>query len=100
MPAPPGPVLPPGRVLPANHRFRSYYGKGGLPSRPHTREPGPEQAVSGLEPWPSLLAGEDGELLAEGEVLKQKVVPRPHSVTQDRTEEEKEGGQGWTSVRI
>jgi len=24
MPAPPAPVLPPGRVLPANHRFRSY----------------------------------------------------------------------------
>ncbi len=52
-----------------------------------------QEAVSGLEPWPSLLAGEDGELLAEGEVLKQKVVPRPHSVTQDGTEEEKGGGQ-------
>ena len=31
--------------------------------------------------------------------LKQKVVPRPHSVTQDGTEEEKEGGQGWTSLK-
>jgi hypothetical protein len=38
-------------------------------------------------------------LLAEGKVLKQNVTPRPHSVTQDGTEEEKKGGQGGTSVR-
>jgi hypothetical protein len=45
------------------------------------------------------LAGKHGDLLAEGEVLKQKVVPRPHSVTQDGTAEENEGGQGWTSLK-
>ena len=59
-----------------------------------------QNIVRRLDPWPSLLMRKDGELLAEVDVLKQKVVPRPHSVMQDGTEEEKEGGQGWTSVRI
>jgi hypothetical protein len=37
--------------------------------------------ASGVQGLGVLVTGEDGELLAEGEVLKQKVLPRPHSVT-------------------
>jgi hypothetical protein len=34
----------------------------------------------------------DGELLGEGDVLKQKVVPRAQSAAHERADEEKKGG--------
>jgi len=95
-PAPPTPVVSPGLVLPANHCLRLHEDQGAPPTRPAAGEPGPEQAVSGLEPWPSLLAGEDGELLAEGEVLKEEMVTGAKSVAQERAEEKEIADQGRT----
>jgi hypothetical protein len=53
---------------------------------------GRQNIIRRLDPWPSLLMRKDGELLGEGDVLKQKVVPRAQSAAHERADEEKKGG--------
>jgi hypothetical protein len=42
------------------------------------------------------LATEDGQLLPEGEILKEEMVPGAKTVAQERAEENEIGYQGWT----
>jgi hypothetical protein len=50
-----------------------------------------QNIIRRLDPWPSLLMRKDGELLGEGGVLRQKVVPRPQSAAHERADEKKGG---------
>ncbi len=97
--APPGPVLSPGFALPPDYGVRLHDDQGPPPIRPEAREPGPEQTVSRPQPRPARLAGEDGELLAKGDVLKHETLPRTQGAAQEGAEEEEICDQGRTSLR-
>ncbi len=49
--------------------------QGLLPPRPDAAEREPEEPIGGSHPRARSLGREDGKLLAEGEVLDQKVRP-------------------------
>ena len=52
--------------MPADDRVRLDEDQGGTPGGPEAGEPGPEEAVRGVKPGSTRLAGEDSELLAKG----------------------------------
>ena len=63
-----------------------------LPPRPEATERDPEDAIGRPHPRSRSLGREDGELLAEGEVLDQKVRPR-RSETSEPTQDESDSGE-------
>ena len=95
-PAPPTPVPSPGCPLPADYSLRLHEDEGAPPTRPAAGEPRPEQAISCPQPRPARLATEDGQLLPEGEVLKEEMVTGAKSVAQERAEEKEIADQGRT----
>jgi hypothetical protein len=62
--------------VPLNHGLWLDEEKHIGPSGPHPAQGDPEQAVSGRDPPTPTAAGEDSELLPQGEVLDQKVGTR------------------------
>jgi len=72
----PRPILPKARSAPARHRVGPDDDQRLLPPRPEVTEREPEEPISRPHPRSRPLGREDGELLAEGEVLDQKVGPR------------------------
>jgi hypothetical protein len=54
-------------------------------------------ALASSSRWasPGALAGKDGELLAEGEILKEKIVAAAWGVVQERAEQKEIGNEGW-----
>src|SRR2546422_2851704 len=68
----PGPEGTKAQPVPTNHRLRAYDVQRLAPPYPPLREPHPEDASEGTEPWSLRAAAEQGELLSEREVLERK----------------------------
>ena len=60
-------------------------------------EPGPEEAVSGLDSGSVRRTGEDEKLVAEGEVLQHEFTPDAQDITRCGAEEQEIGDQGRAS---
>ncbi len=84
--------------MPADDRLRLDENHRRLPARPEPREERPEQAVSGFQPGSTRLAGKDGELLSEGNILQDEVSLRSKGDGQGRAEEQKVCDQWQASV--
>jgi hypothetical protein len=62
--------------VPAHERVGPDNDQDLLPLRPQAAQRDPEESIGRPHPRPRSLGREDGELLAEGQILDQKVGPR------------------------
>jgi hypothetical protein len=86
--------------MPADHRLgfdeRDYL----CPSRPHAGKHDPERAIHGYEPWALRLASQNGELLAEREVLGNEACPRSEGGAERTKHRDQELNHGPTFADV
>ena len=70
--------------MPPDHRGGLDDGDGIRPAGPQAGQQDPEQAVGGSQPWTRRGPLEDGQLMAQGEVLEHQGVLGPDSVRPSR----------------
>jgi len=98
----PGPELPEPLTVPAHHRIGLDDHQDLLPAWPETAEREPEDPIGGPHPRSRSFGREDGELLAKGEVLDQKVAPRRCEASEPAQDDGNSGKhrdrmEGWGS---
>ena len=93
-PAKHGPVQFESCPMPTDHGFRQDENECVLPLRPETSNYNPEQFVERTELWSGMLAFQDHELLAEGEVFQQQAAASAKDAIQGSEPESKKFKHG------
>ena len=80
--------------MPARDRVGLDDDQGRFPPRPEAAQRDPKDPIGRPHPRSRSLGREEGELLAEGEVLDQKVRPRRAETSEPTQDEGDSGGHG------
>jgi len=92
-PALPGPEQPEAGAVPANDGLGLDDGNGLRPAVPQARKPDPEEAVARSQAWARRGPPEDGQLVAQGEVLEHQGVVGPDPAEEAGEDENDHGSQ-------
>src|SRR5262249_4453975 len=92
-PALPGPEQPEAGAVPANDGLGWDDGNGLRPAVPQAREQDPEEAVARSQAWARRGTPEDGQLVAQGEVLEHQGVVGPDPAEEAGEDENDHGSQ-------